>query len=147
MNADATRRVEAAYDEITRITIARVPYVYGGGHNAAFAGDPGYDCSSLLSRALHVAGLLGVPHVAWPLVTQGFEAWGDPGPGELLTIWVRDVPVQHHCFAQFALHTPERPHEFAQAAHPGTLVGWLSPEGIPWQLATFGFNARHWPGT
>lgn len=139
-------RVEIAYDEITRITDRRIPYVYGGGHNATFSADPGYDCSGLLSRALHIAGLLGQPRVLFPEATEALEAWGGPGPGRWLTVYDRDVPVQHHCFAEFTLPGP-RTMRFAQAPHTGELVGWLDPDGRAWVLQTAGFNARHWPGT
>jgi hypothetical protein len=138
-------RVALAYDELTRITTARIPYVYGGGHNATFTPDPGYDCSGLLSRVLHVAGLLGDPRVLFPEATEALEAWGEPGPGGWMTVWDRDVPVQHHCFLEFHLPAP-RTHRFAQAPHTGELVGWLDPNGVPWVIDTTGFNARHWAG-
>jgi peptidoglycan hydrolase CwlO-like protein len=60
--------------------IATLPYIYGGGH-ASFHAD-GYDCSGSVSYALAAAGL-----VSSPMVSGGFETWGDPGPGRWITIY------------------------------------------------------------
>jgi peptidoglycan hydrolase CwlO-like protein len=60
--------------------IATLPYIYGGGH-ASFHAD-GYDCSGSVSYALAAAGL-----VSSPMVSGGFENWGDPGPGRWITIY------------------------------------------------------------
>ncbi len=60
--------------------IATMPYKYGGGH-AKFE-DTGYDCSGSVSFALHGAGLL-----EQALPSGGFVDWGDPGPGQWVTIY------------------------------------------------------------
>ncbi len=60
--------------------IATLPYIYGGGH-ASFHAD-GYDCSGSVSYALAAAGL-----VSSPMVSGDFENWGDPGPGQWITIY------------------------------------------------------------
>jgi peptidoglycan hydrolase CwlO-like protein len=60
--------------------IATLPYVYGGGHASFHAN--GYDCSGSVSYALAAAGL-----VSSPMVSGGFESWGDPGPGKWITIY------------------------------------------------------------
>ncbi len=60
--------------------IARMPYLYGGGHGKWE--DRGYDCSGSVSYALHGAGLL---ETAMP--SGSFENWGDPGPGQWVTIY------------------------------------------------------------
>ncbi len=60
--------------------IATLPYIYGGGH-ASFQAD-GYDCSGSVSYALAAAGL-----VSSPMVSGQFEDWGDPGPGQWVTIY------------------------------------------------------------
>jgi hypothetical protein len=59
--------------------IARTPYVWGGGH--ARWEDRGYDCSGSVSYALRGAGLL-----LTPLVSGALARWGDPGPGQWVTI-------------------------------------------------------------
>ena len=63
--------------------IATAPYVYGGGHNAAFKG-PGYDCSGSVSFALHGGGLLDAP-----LPSGGFTRWGEKGAGSWVTIYTK----------------------------------------------------------
>jgi hypothetical protein len=60
--------------------IARVPYVYGGGHGTFSAS--GYDCSGSVSYVLHAAGLLSTPEDSSALMS-----YGDPGPGRHVTIY------------------------------------------------------------
>jgi peptidoglycan hydrolase-like protein with peptidoglycan-binding domain len=60
--------------------IAKKPYHYGGGHGQWE--DSGYDCSGSVSYALHAAGLLDQP-----LPSGSFMDWGDPGPGQWVTIY------------------------------------------------------------
>jgi len=60
--------------------IAHKPYIYGGGHGRW--DDAGFDCSGSVSFALHGAGLLDR---AMP--SGGFMTWGEPGPGEWVTIY------------------------------------------------------------
>jgi cell wall-associated NlpC family hydrolase len=66
--------------------IAKFPYKWGGGHGAWR--DNGYDCSGSVSFALAAAGLLDRP------LTSGlFMRYGDPGPGEWITIYANDGHV------------------------------------------------------
>ena len=60
--------------------IASKPYKYGGGHGKW--DDTGYDCSGSVSFALHGAGLLDEA-----LPSGSFTSWGDPGPGQWVTIY------------------------------------------------------------
>jgi peptidoglycan hydrolase-like protein with peptidoglycan-binding domain len=60
--------------------IAGKPYKYGGGHGQWE--DSGYDCSGSVSYALHGAGLLDSA-----LTSGGFMRYGDPGPGQHITIY------------------------------------------------------------
>ena len=60
--------------------IASKPYKFGGGHGRW--DDTGYDCSGSVSFALHGAGLL-----AQALPSGSFVNWGDPGPGQWVTIY------------------------------------------------------------
>src|SRR5258708_33110302 len=75
--ADAPPEVAAIIEAGNRI--ATLPYVYGGGHNARFAGH-GYDCSGSVSYALHGGGLLDAP-----LDSSSFMKWGDQGAGHWIT--------------------------------------------------------------
>ncbi len=72
---DAVRQVIAAGN-----AIATLPYIYGGGHASFHAN--GYDCSGSVSYALAAAGL-----VSSPMVSGDFESWGQPGPGQWITIY------------------------------------------------------------
>jgi hypothetical protein len=67
-------------------TILGKPYVYGGGHGRF--NDRGYDCSGLVSYAMHAAGLLKTPMSA-----PGFFRFGTYGPGRWITLWVRSGHV------------------------------------------------------
>jgi len=72
--------------------IVRKPYVSGGGH-ASFRPDRGYDCSGLVSYAMHAAGVL-----AAPMSAPGFLPFGVAGQGRWITVWARSG----HVFAQVA---------------------------------------------
>lgn len=60
--------------------IATLPYIWGGGHGSFVS--PGYDCSGSVSYVLAAAGLLNAPEVS-----GDFESYGDPGPGQWVTIY------------------------------------------------------------
>jgi hypothetical protein len=71
----AVQEVIAAGNEI-----ARLPYVWGGGHMTYE--DSGYDCSGSISYVFAAAHLLN------QTVTSGeLEGWGDSGPGRWITIF------------------------------------------------------------
>lgn len=104
--------------------IATLPYIWGGGH-ASFQAD-GYDCSGSVSYVLAAAGLLSAPEVS-----GDFESYGDPGPGNWVTI-------------------------YANAGHVWmTIAGWrfdtvaLAEYGTRWSRGGGefpGFVVRHPPG-
>jgi len=60
--------------------IARLPYIYGGGHGSFDAA--GYDCSGSVSFVLHAGGLLAIP-----ADSSGLESFGLPGPGRHVTVY------------------------------------------------------------
>ena len=60
--------------------IARLPYVWGGGHGSFTAS--GYDCSGSVSYVLHAAGVLSVPADSSTLMSYGV-----PGRGKYVTIY------------------------------------------------------------
>ncbi|HEY1538496.1 MAG TPA: peptidoglycan-binding domain-containing protein [Solirubrobacteraceae bacterium] len=105
--------------------IAKLPYIYGGGHGKWE--DTGYDCSGSVSYALHGGGLL-----ATPMASGNFENWGDAGPGQWITLYANGG----HIFAVIAglrfdtsgqssagtrWQTPMRPSKGYVVRHP---VGW-----------------------
>jgi peptidoglycan hydrolase CwlO-like protein len=61
-------------------SIATTPYIWGGGHGSFESS--GYDCSGAVSFALHGGGLLESP-----LDSTGLETWGEPGPGQWITVY------------------------------------------------------------
>jgi cell wall-associated NlpC family hydrolase len=61
-------------------SIATTPYIWGGGHGS-FESE-GYDCSGAVSFALNGGGFLESP-----LDSTGLETWGDPGPGQWITVY------------------------------------------------------------
>jgi len=75
---DAPAAVKAAIAAAN--SIADTPYVWGGGHGSWYS--YGYDCSGAVSFALYGAGLLNTP-----LVSGSLAGYGDPGPGEWITIY------------------------------------------------------------
>jgi hypothetical protein len=61
-------------------SIADTPYIWGGGHGSFESS--GYDCSGAVSFALHGGGMLSSP-----LVSGDLAGWGEPGPGEWITVY------------------------------------------------------------
>ncbi|HMC49998.1 MAG TPA: hypothetical protein VKH20_05080 [Solirubrobacterales bacterium] len=61
-------------------SIATTPYIWGGGHGSFESS--GYDCSGATSFALHGGGFLESP-----LDSTGLETWGEPGPGQWITVY------------------------------------------------------------
>lgn len=61
-------------------SIARTPYLWGGGHGKWL--DKGYDCSGSVSYALASAGLLNAP-----LDSGRLMGWGEAGKGKWVTIY------------------------------------------------------------
>jgi peptidoglycan hydrolase CwlO-like protein len=61
-------------------SIATTPYIWGGGHGSFSSS--GYDCSGAVSFALNGGGFLSSP-----LDSTGLETWGDPGPGQWITVY------------------------------------------------------------
>jgi cell wall-associated NlpC family hydrolase len=124
---DAPQRVQRIVAAANQV--ARLPYVYGGGHGGGAEGlwvDSAYDCSGSVSFALANAGFLKSP-----MDSSGLARWGKPGPGRWVTI-------------------------YANAGHAFMTVGGarfdtvgLRQSGSRWQPAyrsVSGFTVRHPPG-
>lgn len=106
-------------------TIARFPYIWGGGHESF--SDVGYDCSGSLSYALSAAGL-----VDEPLDSSRLMKWGQPGPGKWITVYAN---AGHTFMIVGGLR-------YDTSFRDG-------PRGSRWQDAPRpmnGFAVRHWPG-
>jgi peptidoglycan hydrolase CwlO-like protein len=100
--------------------IATTPYIWGGGHGSFESS--GYDCSGAVSYALHGGGFLESP-----LDSTGLETWGEPGPGQWITV-------------------------YANAGHAWMVVAGIAFDTVggpgprwhnPWVDSPEGFVARH----
>jgi peptidoglycan hydrolase-like protein with peptidoglycan-binding domain len=104
--------------------IAHKPYLYGGGHDSWQ--DSGYDCSGSVSFALHGAGLIDTP-----MSSYDFPGWGDPGPGQ----WVTVYGMQSHAYMVVAGL------RFDTSASKGGGSRWTTEQRSP-----AGYVAVHPPG-
>jgi peptidoglycan hydrolase CwlO-like protein len=104
-------------------SIATTPYIWGGGHGSFESS--GYDCSGAVSFALNGGGFLSSP-----LDSTGLSTWGEPGPGQWITV-------------------------YANAGHAWMIIAGLAFDtsggaGPRWHpelvSSTEGFIARHPPG-
>jgi cell wall-associated NlpC family hydrolase len=105
-------------------TIAKTPYLWGGGHGRWV--DKGYDCSGSVSYVLAAAGLLD-----GPLDSGRLMRWGKAGRGRWVTVW----SSPGHVFLEVAGI------RFDTSGARRTGSRWQA-QGRP----TSGFVARHWPG-
>jgi cell wall-associated NlpC family hydrolase len=101
------------------------PYRWGGGHGSFQS--KGYDCSGAVSYALAGAGLLQAP-----LTSGGFMGYGEPGPGQWLTIYASPTHV-------YAVIAGLRWDTVGDARGSG-------PRWHPYDAYPRGFVARHVPG-
>jgi peptidoglycan hydrolase CwlO-like protein len=119
--SEAPPAVQAAIEAAN--SIATTPYIWGGGHGSFSS--PGYDCSGAVSFALNGGGFLSSP-----LDSTGLSTWGEPGPGQWITV-------------------------YANAGHAWVMIAGLAFDtsggaGPRWHSSpvssTEGFIARHPPG-
>jgi cell wall-associated NlpC family hydrolase len=101
------------------------PYRWGGGHGSFQS--KGYDCSGAVSYALAGAGLLQTP-----LTSGQFMGYGEPGPGQWLTIYASPTHV-------YAVIAGLRWDTVGDAQGSG-------PRWHPYDAYPHGFVARHVPG-
>jgi hypothetical protein len=80
--ASAPTRVKRVIRAANRLV--EKPYIYGGGHRPFVRGklDAGYDCSGAVSFALY-----GGRFLRSPLPSGAMMRWGDPGPGQWITVY------------------------------------------------------------
>jgi hypothetical protein len=101
------------------------PYKWGGGHGSFQS--KGYDCSGAVSYALAGAGLLQTP-----MASGQFMGYGEPGPGQWLTIYASPTHV-------YAVIAGLRWDTVGDARGSG-------PRWHPYDAYPKGFVARHVPG-
>jgi Transglycosylase SLT domain len=112
--------------EAERLSLLRPSdeYVWGGSHGESpTPADGPFDCSSAVSHLLQVGGF-GIETTD----TVGLSTWGEPGPGQWVTIWVK--PVYNHGEA----------HTFIEF-----MPGVTSSEHRYWGTSGF-VEPRHGPG-
>jgi len=120
--ASAPASAPAAVQEVVAAgnSIATTPYIWGGGHGS-FESE-GYDCSGAVSFALHGGGFLESP-----LDSTGLETWGEPGPGQWITVYAN---AEHAWMVVAGI-------AFDTVGGPGPR--WHNP----WVDSPEGFVARH----
>jgi len=106
-------------------SIKDTPYAWGGGHGSFESS--GYDCSGAISFALHGGGLLPTP-----LDSGGFMSYGDPGPGNWITVYASPG----HAFAVIAGLRWDTSGDAS-----GTGPSWYTQ-----MRSTAGYVVRHPPG-
>lgn len=107
-------------------SIARLPYIWGGGH--ATYEDSGYDCSGSISYVFAAAKLLSSTMTSGELAN-----WGAPGPGKWITVFAN----AGHTF----MYVAGLRFDTVALAETGTRWSDHNPtEG------TAGFSVRHPPG-
>jgi peptidoglycan hydrolase-like protein with peptidoglycan-binding domain len=119
---DAPPEVQAAIAAANKI-VGR-PYKYGGGHGQWE--DSGYDCSGLVSYALHGAGLLDRP-----MSSGEFAGWGVSGKGTWITVYGNGG------------------HAYATIAGLRLDTSGSGGKGPRWhtdQRSGAGYDVRHWRG-
>jgi hypothetical protein len=119
---EAPEAVKRAVDAANRI--AGKPYKPAGGHGVWE--DDGYDCSGCASYVLHAAGVLEEARSSGE-----FMEYGEPGPGEWITLFVRSGHV-------FVVIGEAR---FDTTDHDNIGPGWREAVRVTEGLK--GFTARH----
>ncbi len=119
---DAPEAVKRAVAAANRIV--GKPYKYSGGHGDFE--DDGYDCSGCTSYVLHAAGVL-----EFAMPSNDFMEYGEPGPGQWITVFVRPGHV-------FLVIGEAR---FDTTDHDNIGPGWREAVRVTEGLK--GFTARH----
>jgi cell wall-associated NlpC family hydrolase len=107
------------------------PYLYGGGHGLPLSEvAPAYDCSSSVEHLMYGGRLLPVSYDA---ASGTLESFGDPGPGQWITIYAS----ADHVFMYVAGLRWDT-HDAAGAGDGSPGIGWH-----PLVRSSAGFVARH----
>jgi hypothetical protein len=134
--------------EAERLSLLRPSdeYVWGGSHGESPTPANGpFDCSSAVSHLLQVAGF-GIETTD----TVGLLSWGEPGPGQWVTIWVKPVynHGEAHTFIEFMPGvTPAGKRYWGTSGfvEPGHGPGWIPESTFSSEYLQY-FERRHPPG-
>ena len=119
-------------------------YVWGGSHGSSPTPANGpFDCSSAVSHLLQVGGFGNAT-----MDTTLLVRWGESGPGQWVTIFVKPFGPEAHTFIRFSAGvTPpaERYWGTSGIVAPAKGPGWIGEDKFS---ATYlaGFETRHPPG-
>jgi hypothetical protein len=131
--------------EAERLSLLRptTEYVWGGSHGESPTPANGpFDCSSAVSHLLQVGGF-GIETTD----TVGLSTWGDPGPGQWVTIWVKPVynHGEAHTFIQFMPGVTSSAHRYwgtSGFVEPGHGPGWIPESTFDADYLQY-FERRH----
>jgi hypothetical protein len=140
---EAVARMVAEADRLSDLR-PRSHYVYGGSHGLSPTPPNGpFDCSSAVSHLLQVAGFDNET-----MDTVALAGWGDPGPGQWVTIFVKPYGHEAHTFIRFSKGvTPPGKRYWGTSGMvaPGHGPGWIGEATFSASYLS-GFELRHPPG-
>jgi hypothetical protein len=124
---------------------SRTGYVYGGSHGLSPTPPDGpFDCSSAVSHELQVGGFDNTT-----MTTEQLVDWGEPGPGEWVTIFVKAYAGEEsHTFLRFSPElTPPSERYWGTSGfwHSGEGPGFIPERIFPADYLSE-FVMRHPPG-
>ena len=122
----------------------RTEYVWGGSHGLTPTPANGpFDCSSAVSHLLQVGGFHNPT-----MDTIALGSWGEPGPGQWVTIWDKLYGEEAHTFIEFRPGiTPPNKRYWGTSGfvEPGHGPGWIPQQTLPASYLS-GFVQLHPPG-
>jgi hypothetical protein len=118
------------FERAAELDQRRLPYVYGGGHQAG--GVINVDTTGPVDCSSTVSAVLGID----TRVSGAFETYGEAGPGKFVTIYANPehvlMEINGHFFG-------------TSAANPGGGAGWIPRQHIDASYLS-AFVVRHPPG-
>lgn len=144
--AAPNERVARMIAEAERLSLLRptTEYVWGGSHGLTPTPPNGpFDCSSAVSHILQVGGFKNPT-----MDTIGLSTWGEPGPGQWVTILVKPYEPEAHTVLKFmpGVTPPDKRYWGTSGfVEPGHGPGWI-PESTFDGGYLARFELRHPPG-
>jgi hypothetical protein len=139
---EAVARMVAEADRLSALRPTS-HYVWGGSHGLSPTPPNGpFDCSSAVSHLLQVGGFHNPT-----MDTKALVGWGEPGPGQWVTIFVKPYGRDAHTFIRFSPGvTPpgERYWGTSGMVAPGQGPGWIGEDKFSSSYLA-DFELRHPP--
>lgn len=139
---DAVARMVAEADRLSALR-STSEYVWGGSHGSTPTPANGpFDCSSAVSHLLQVAGFENPT-----MDTTALVGWGEAGPGQWVTIFVKPYGEDAHTFIRFSKGvTPSSKRYWGTSGlFEGHGPGWITEADFSADYLA-GFELRHPPG-